>query len=137
MCCHTKIEAADQTCYLTQSQFSDTRPTGPGADSVMPGALGIPVFKTPVLFEWENYPRVERVSTSGVSFLRQTHYHHRLCSLALSLRVLCSMTVERRDVQHVKSIHTGNMSKATHFWRVQHLSCMENNSSQRQYTWSV
>ena len=36
-CCHTEIEAADQTCYHTQSQYSDTGPTSPSADPVMPG----------------------------------------------------------------------------------------------------
>ena len=30
-CCHTEIEA-DQTLYLTQSQYTDTRPTSPSAD---------------------------------------------------------------------------------------------------------
>ena len=29
MCCHTEIEAADQTFYLTQSQYTDTEPTSP------------------------------------------------------------------------------------------------------------
>ena len=29
MCCHTMIQVADQTCYLTQSQYSDTKPTSP------------------------------------------------------------------------------------------------------------
>ena len=37
-CCHTEIEAADQTFYLTQSQYTDTRPTNPSADPIMPGA---------------------------------------------------------------------------------------------------
>ena len=37
-CCHTKIEVADQTCYLTQSQYTDTGPTSPNADPIMPGA---------------------------------------------------------------------------------------------------
>ena len=31
-CCHTKIEAADQTCYLTMSQCTDTWPTSPSID---------------------------------------------------------------------------------------------------------
>ena len=26
-CCHTEVEVADQTCYLTQSQYTDTRQT--------------------------------------------------------------------------------------------------------------
>ena len=29
MCCHTEIEVADQTFYLTQSQHTDTGPTSP------------------------------------------------------------------------------------------------------------
>ena len=34
--CHTEIEVADQTVYLTQSQYTDTRPTSPCADPIMP-----------------------------------------------------------------------------------------------------
>ena len=37
-CCHTEIQVADQTFYLTQSQYSDTRLTSPSADPTMPGA---------------------------------------------------------------------------------------------------
>ena len=37
-CFHTDIEAADQTFYLTQSQYTDTGPTSPSADLVTPGA---------------------------------------------------------------------------------------------------
>ena len=37
MCCHTEIEVADQTFYLTLSQYTDTRPTSPIADPIMPG----------------------------------------------------------------------------------------------------
>ena len=37
-CCHTEIEAADQTFYLTQSQYTDTGPTSPSTDPVTPGA---------------------------------------------------------------------------------------------------
>ena len=36
--CHTEIEVADQTFYLTQSQYTDTGPTSPSADPIMPGA---------------------------------------------------------------------------------------------------
>ena len=38
MCCHTETEVADQTFYLTQSQYTDTGPTSPSADPIMPGA---------------------------------------------------------------------------------------------------
>ena len=37
-CCHTEIEVADQTFYLTQSLYTDIRPTSPSADPIMPGA---------------------------------------------------------------------------------------------------
>ena len=37
-CCHTEIEVADQTIYLTQSQYTDTGPTSPSADPITPGA---------------------------------------------------------------------------------------------------
>ena len=37
-CCHTEIEVADQTFYLTQSQYADTSPTSPSADPITPGA---------------------------------------------------------------------------------------------------
>ena len=33
-CCHTEIEVADQTFYLTQSQYTDTGPTSPSADPI-------------------------------------------------------------------------------------------------------
>ena len=37
-CCHTEIEVADQTFYLTPSQYTDTGPTSPSADPITPGA---------------------------------------------------------------------------------------------------
>ena len=37
-CCHTEIEAAGQTFYLTQSQYTDTGPTSPSTDPITPGA---------------------------------------------------------------------------------------------------
>ena len=37
-CCHTEIDVADQTFYLTQSQYTDTGPTSPSADPIKPGA---------------------------------------------------------------------------------------------------
>ena len=37
-CCHTETEVADQTFYLTQSQYTDTGPTSPSADPITPGA---------------------------------------------------------------------------------------------------
>ena len=37
-CCHTEIEVANQTFYLTQSQYTDTGPISPSADPITPGA---------------------------------------------------------------------------------------------------
>ena len=36
-CCHTEREIADQTFYLTQSQYTDTGPISPSADPITPG----------------------------------------------------------------------------------------------------
>ena len=39
---HTEIEGANPTCYLTQSQYTDTRLTIPNTDPISPGLwLGI------------------------------------------------------------------------------------------------
>ena len=38
-CCHTEIEVADHTVYLTQSQYTDTGPTSPSADPITPGEV--------------------------------------------------------------------------------------------------
>ena len=35
-CCHTEVEVADQTFYLTQSQYTDTGSTSPSADPLTP-----------------------------------------------------------------------------------------------------
>ena len=35
---NTEIEVADQTFYLIQSQYTDTGPTCPSTDPIMPGA---------------------------------------------------------------------------------------------------
>ena len=36
-CCHTEIEVADPTFYLSQSKYTDTGPTSPSADPITPG----------------------------------------------------------------------------------------------------
>ena len=49
-CCHTEIEAAYPTFYLTQSQYTNTGPTSPSADPIrqVPGrvATGVPILKS-------------------------------------------------------------------------------------------
>ena len=37
-CCQTEVEIADQTCHLTQSQYTDTGPTTHSTDPITPGA---------------------------------------------------------------------------------------------------
>ena len=37
-CCHIEIEVTNQTYYLTHSQYTETGPTSPSADPIMPGA---------------------------------------------------------------------------------------------------
>ena len=37
-CCHTEIDVSEQTFYFTQSQYTDTGPTSPSAESILPGA---------------------------------------------------------------------------------------------------
>ena len=37
-CCHTEIEVADPTFYLTQSQYTDTGPTSASTDPITSGA---------------------------------------------------------------------------------------------------
>ena len=37
-CCHAEIEVADQTFYLTQSQYTDAEQTSPIANPITPGA---------------------------------------------------------------------------------------------------
>ena len=36
-CCHTEIEVADPTFYLTQSQYTDTGPNSASTDPITPG----------------------------------------------------------------------------------------------------
>ena len=59
-CCHTEIEAANQTFHLTQSQYTDTGPTSPSADPIRqaPGrvATGVPIFKSLVWLDPEKIP---------------------------------------------------------------------------------
>ena len=37
-CCHTEVETADQTVYLTQQQYAYTGPPSPSSDPITPGA---------------------------------------------------------------------------------------------------
>ena len=58
MCCHTEIQVADPTFYLTQSQYTDTGPISPSADPMTPGrvATGVPILKSLVRLDPEKIP---------------------------------------------------------------------------------
>ena len=72
-CCHTEIKVADQTFYLTQSQYTDTGPTSPSADPITPGAWQGSHWSANFLSHWyESTPkksRRKRDSTPGSSAL--------------------------------------------------------------------
>ena len=56
-CCHTEIEVADQTFYLTKSQYTVTGQTSPSTDPITPApgrvATGVPMFEPLVLLDPE------------------------------------------------------------------------------------
>ena len=70
-CCHTEIEVADQTFYLTQSKYTDTGPTSPGADPISPGA-------------W-HYSVSAGTGRPGVSILWLGEVESSICSFYLSV----------------------------------------------------
>ena len=68
--CHTDIEVTDQTFYLTQSQFTDTGPTGPSDDRVTPGACQDSHQRGQFLSHWYDSTRErKRESNPGSSAL--------------------------------------------------------------------
>ena len=59
-CCHIERDIADQTGRLYQSQHTDTEPTSPSSDSVIPGARhGIHVSNQ-LLRHWSDWTRESR-----------------------------------------------------------------------------
>ena len=73
MRCHTEIEVADPTFYLTQSQYTDTGPTSPSADPITPGAWQGSQLECQFLSHWyDSTPKKswrKRDSNSGSSAL--------------------------------------------------------------------
>ena len=72
-CCHIEVEFADQAFYLTQSQYTDTGPTSPSPDLIIPGAwqgiaTGVPIFNSPAWLDPKNSRR-KRDSNLGSSAL--------------------------------------------------------------------
>ena len=76
-CCHTEIEVADQTFYLTQSQYTDTGPISRSADSISAGA-----WQGSRSANWPNgmtrpqkNPGAWRIRTRDLPLSRWTSYH--------------------------------------------------------------
>ena len=82
MCCHTEIEVADQTFYLTQSQYTDTRPTRPSAESADPMTPGVwqgshwgVNFEVTGMTRPRKNPGASGVRTRDLPLSRRTPYH--------------------------------------------------------------
>ena len=79
-CCHTEIEVADATFYLTQSQYTDTGPTSPSTDPITPGAWQGSHWSAKFLSHWyDSTPkksRRKRDSNPGSSALEARRLNH-------------------------------------------------------------
>ena len=78
-CCHTEIQVADQTFHLTQSQYTDTGPTSPSADTITLGAWQGSHWSANSLVTGMTRPRkkpgASRVRTWDLPLSRRTPYH--------------------------------------------------------------
>ena len=78
-CCHTETEVADPTFYLTQSQYTDTGPTSPGADPISPGAWQgshwSANFEVTGMTRPRKNPGASGIRTRDLPLSRRTHYH--------------------------------------------------------------
>ena len=78
-CCHTEIGVADQTFYLTQSQYTDTGPTSPSADPITPGAWQgshwSANFEVTGMTQPRKNPGASGIRTRDLPLLRRTPYH--------------------------------------------------------------
>ena len=77
-CCHTEMQVADQTFYLTQSHYTDTGPTSPSADLLTPGTWqGSPWsanFEVTGMTQSRKNPGASRIRTQDLPLSRQTSY---------------------------------------------------------------
>ena len=78
-CCHTLIEVADQTSYLTKSQYTDTGPTSPSADPISPGAWQgshwSANFEVTGMTRPRENPGASGIRTPDLPLSRRTPYH--------------------------------------------------------------
>ena len=77
--CHTEIEVADQTFYLTQSQYTGTGPTSPSADPITPGAWQgshwSANFEVTCMTRPRKNPGASGIRTRDLRLSRRTPYH--------------------------------------------------------------
>ena len=78
-CCHTEIEVADPTFYLTQSQYTDTGPTSPSADPTTQGAWQgshwSANFEVTGMTRPRKNPGASGIRTRDLPLSRRTPYH--------------------------------------------------------------
>ena len=78
-CCHTETEVADQTFNLTQSQYTDTGPTSPIADTRTPdtwqGSHWSANFEVTGMTRPRKNPGTSGIRTRDLPLSRRTPYH--------------------------------------------------------------
>ena len=78
-CCHTEIEVADQTFYLTQSHYTDVGPTSPSADPITPGVWQgshwSANFEVTGMTRPRKNPGASGIRTRDLPLSRRTPYH--------------------------------------------------------------
>ena len=78
-CCHTEIDVADQTFYLTQSQYTDTGPTSPSSEPFSPGACQgshwRANFEVTGMTRPRKNPGANEIRTRDLRLSRRTPYH--------------------------------------------------------------
>ena len=131
-CCHTVKEVADQTFYLTQSQYTDTRPTSPSADPITPGAWQ-------VLSHWYDStppknPSASRIRTRDLPLSRWMPYYYANKAVweeqptSSKANIILTADIWPTTFLHVKSRETvpnnfTSVSKTAHLLQVQTCFC--------------
>ena len=113
-CCHTEMEAADQTFHLTQSQYTATGPTSPSADPITPGAWQGSHWSANFLSHWyDSTPkksRPQRDSNPGPS--------------ALEADALTTRPTRRSPLAKEGSLRVALVWGQSWYWSVQRCGCM-------------
>ena len=76
-CCHTVIEVADQTFHLNHPQYTDTGPTSPSIDPIMPGTWQgshwSVIFKVTGMTRPRKNLGASGIRTRDLQFSKRTH----------------------------------------------------------------